>query len=295
VTTASERTTGQPGVRPRSGDRPASSFLVRVCAEARERVAAARRREPLDALRARAADAPPPPAFGPSLRGGIIAEVKRASPSRGVIAADRDAVAQARAYVEGGAAALSVLTEPAHFRGSLHDLAMVASAVPVPVLRKDFIVDGYQVHEARAAGAAAVLLLVAALEQPVLVDLLHVAADAGVDALVEAHAADEVERAAVAVAALPEDRRPVIGVNARDLRRLTVDRSRFAELASMLPPEAVVVAESGVSGPEDVAAYRRAGAHAVLVGEHLMVAHDPTAATRALVEAARGTPLSDTI
>jgi indole-3-glycerol phosphate synthase len=292
VTTASGRVTGDAGTQSQDR-RPASSFLSRVCAEARDRVAGARRQEPLDALRTRAAAVADPPPFGPALHEGIIAEVKRASPSRGVIAADRDAVTQARAYVAGGAAAISVLTEPAHFHGSLDDLAAVASAVPVPVLRKDFLVDAYQVYEARAAGAAAVLLLVAALEQSALVDLLHVTVDARVEALVETHAADEVERATAAVEALPADRRPVIGVNARDLRRLAVDRSRFAELAAMLPPGAVVVAESGVSGPADVSDYRRAGAHAVLVGEHLMVADDPVAATRALVAAARRPVLSD--
>ncbi|HEX6254626.1 MAG TPA: indole-3-glycerol phosphate synthase TrpC [Euzebyales bacterium] len=279
--------------RPQGGARQASSFLSRVCAEARERVADARRQEPLGALRTRAAGTADPPPFGPALRGGIIAEVKRASPSRGVIAADRDAATQARGYVDGGAAAISVLTEPGHFHGSLDDLAAVASAVPVPVLRKDFIVDAYQVYEARVAGAAAVLLLVAALDQAALVDLLHLAVDAGVDALVETHAADEVDRAVAAVAALPDGHPPVIGVNARDLRRLMVDRSRFAELAAMLPRGAVVVAESGVSGPADVAAYRRAGAHAVLVGEHLMLATDPVAATRTLVDAARNPTLSD--
>jgi indole-3-glycerol phosphate synthase len=296
LTTASGPAAGSSGTdaaaRSADGQR-SSSFLARVCAEARERVADARRRESLEAVRARAAATVDPPPFGPALPGGIIAEVKRASPSRGVIAAGRDAVSQARAYVDGGAAAISVLTEPAHFRGSIDDLAAVTSAVGVPVLRKDFIVDAYQVYEARAAGAAAVLLMVAALDREALADLLHVVVDAGVDALVETHTADEVERAAASVAALPRDHRPVIGVNARDLRRLTVDRARFAELAAVLPSRAIVVAESGVSGPEDVAAYRRAGAHAVLVGEHLMVAQDPTAATRGLVDAARSTSPSD--
>lgn len=261
-------------------------FLTRVCDEARDRVAAAARAEPLAALRDRAAATPPPPAFGAALDGGIIAEVKRASPSRGVIAAGRDAAAQARAYATGGAAAVSVLTEPAHFHGALDDLCAVAAAVPVPVLRKDFIVDSYQVFEARAAGAAAALLLVAALEQAHLVELLHAADEAGVEAMIETHDADEVARAAAAVARVGGGRSPVIGVNARDLRRLSVDRSRFAALVDGLPDGAVVVAESGVTGPDHVAAYRDAGASAVLVGAHLMLAHDPVAATRALVDAA---------
>lgn len=270
----------------RGGHSEPTSFLARVCAEAVERVATAARTEPLGALCDRAAATPPPPSFGAALDGGVIAEVKRASPSRGVIAAGRDAVAQARAYADGGAAAVSVLTEPEHFLGTLDDLAAVAAAVPVPVLRKDFVVDAYQLYEARAAGAAAVLLLVAALEQARLVELVHAAADAGVEVLIEAHDADEVRRAAD-VAAEVAGHAAVIGVNARDLRRLSVDRSRFAALVGALPDGVVVVAESGVTGPDDIVAYRRAGADAVLVGEHLMVADDPTAATRALADAAR--------
>lgn len=266
----------------------ATGFLARVCAEAVERVATSARAEPLAAVRDRAAATAPPPPFGAALDGVIIAEVKRASPSRGVIAAGRDAVAQARAYVDGGAAAISVLTEPVHFHGSLDDLAAVAAAVPVPVLRKDFVVDPYQLYEARAAGAAAALLLVAALEQARLLALVHAAADAGVEALIETHDAGEVARAAEVVAEVGGERPAVVGVNARDLRRLSVDRSRFAALVKGLPDGVVVVAESGVTVPDDVVAYRRAGADAVLVGEHLMVADDPAAATRALADAARG-------
>lgn len=272
--------------RTRGGERrDLTGFLARVCADAVERVATAARTEPLAALCQRAAATPPPPAFGAVLDGGVIAEVKRASPSRGTIAAGRDAVVQARAYVDGGAAALSVLTEPEHFLGSLEDLAAVAAAVPLPVLRKDFVVDAYQLYEARASGAAAALLLVAALEQARLVELVHTAADAGVEVLIEAHDADEVRRAAEVAARVAGP--AVIGINARDLRRLSVDRSRFAALVDGLPDGVVVVAESGVTGPADVVAYRRAGADAVLVGEHLMVAEDPTATTRGLVDAAR--------
>lgn len=267
----------------------ATGFLAQVCAEAVQRVATSARLEPLAALRERAAAAPTPPPFAAVLGGGVIAEVKRASPSRGVIAAGRDAVAQARAYVDGGAAAISVLTEPVHFHGTLDDLACVAAAVPVPVLRKDFVVDPYQLYEARAAGAAAALLLVAALEQARLLELAHAADDAGVEVLVEAHDPDEVARAADLAADIGDGRVLVIGVNARDLRRLSVDRSRFAALVGGLPRGVVIVAESGVTRVDDVVAYRRAGADAVLVGEHLMVADDPAAATRALVDAARET------
>lgn len=284
--TTSGRTYAGPSAGGRGG---ATGFLARVCVEAVERVATSARAEPLPALRRRAAATPEPPPFAAALRGAIIAEVKRASPSRGVIAAGRDAAAQARAYVDGGAAAISVLTEPAHFDGTLDDLLSVAAAVAVPVLRKDFVVDPYQLYEARAAGAAAALLLVAALEHTQLVELTHAASDAGVEVLVEAHDADEVVRAADVVAGVGDHQTVVVGVNARDLRHLSVDRSRFAALVDRLPDGVVVVAESGVTGPDDVAGYRRAGADAVLVGEHLMVAEDPAAATRALVAAARDT------
>ena len=269
-----------------------SGFLAHVCAQATTRVAAARRHESLDALRARAAATPVPPQFGAALRGGrVIAEVKRASPSRGVIVGDCDAPAQATAYVAGGAAAVSVLTEPEHFQGDLNDLRSVAAAVSVPVLRKDFIVDPYQLFEARAAGAAAALLLVAALDQPLLVALLAAARDAAIEALIETHDVAEAERAAAALSALPRgDRAPVIGVNARDLRRLSVDRSVFAAVVGALPAGVVVVAESGVDGPADVERYVSEGADAVLVGEHLMRTADPEAATRTLVEAAAGAP-----
>jgi indole-3-glycerol phosphate synthase len=268
---------------------PVSEFLAQVCAEAHARVAAARRDEPLDALRARALATVPPPPFGSALRGGrIIAEVKRASPSRGVIVDACDAVGQAAAYVTGGAAAVSVLTEPEHFHGDLRDLHAVAATVDVPVLRKDFVVDPYQVYEARAAGAAAALLLVAALDQARLETLLDTARNAGIEVLVETHDVAEAERAAAALAAVPPDAAPVVGVNARDLRRLSVDRGVFSAVVGALPDDAVVVAESGVNGPTDVERYVRDGADAVLVGEHLMRADDPAAATRALCAAAAG-------
>jgi indole-3-glycerol phosphate synthase len=269
-----------------------SGFLSHVCAQAAIRVAAARERESFDDLRARAVATAVPPVFGDALRNGrIIAEVKRASPSRGVIAEECDAVAQARAYVAGGAAAVSVLTEPEHFHGDLRDLEGVAGSVAVPVLRKDFVVDPYQLYEARASGAAAALLLVAALEQDRLVALLSAAREAGIEALIETHDVAEAGRAAAALSALPEhDRAPVVGVNVRDMQRLSVDRGVFAMVVGALPRNAVVVAESGVSGPADVERYISDGADAVLVGEHLMRAADPAAATRELVEAARTGP-----
>ena len=156
------------------------------------------------------------------------------------------------------------------------------------MLRKDFVVDAYQVWEARAAGAAAVLLIVAALEDGVLADLHRVAAEADLDVLVEAHDADEVRRATAAHVAAGTGRRLVLGINARDLATLSVDRGRFAALAAAAPDGALVVAESGVRGPDDVARLVGEGAHAVLVGEHVATAPDPAAAVAALAGATLG-------
>ncbi|MGH8885225.1 MAG: indole-3-glycerol phosphate synthase TrpC [Egibacteraceae bacterium] len=265
-----------------------SGFLAQVCAQARARVAEAVRDEPLEALRARALERPAPPGFAAALAGdgvAVIAEVKRASPSRGRLAAIGDPAALARRYAEGGAAAVSVLTEPTHFAGSLDDLATVAAAAPLPVLRKDFVVDRYQVLEARAAGAAAVLLIVAALPQPDLEGLLVAAAQAGLDALVEVHDPDEATRAALAHCGAATGWPLVIGVNARDLVTLSIDQDRFEVVRGALPEDAVTVAESGVRGPVDVRRLAGLGADAVLVGEHVATAADPAAAVRALVEA----------
>ena len=267
-----------------------SGFLAQVCAEARERVVAAAAVVPVDELRARAEDVAPPPAFDAALqRDGVavIAEVKRASPSRGPMAEIPDAAALASAYAAGGAAAVSVLTEPQHFRGCMDDLAGVAAAVDVPVLRKDFIVDAYQVWEARAAGAAAVLLIVAALEQDRLAELLGIVHAAGMTALLETHDELEVTRAVGAHEAAGAAGPPIIGVNARDLTTLRVDPDRFSALRSMIPDGAVAVAESGVKDGADVERLAALGAEAVLVGESVATAADPTAAVRALVGAGR--------
>ena len=264
------------------------SFLADVCARARLRVDVAAGAVPLDELRRRAQGLPHPPSFADALGGAgvaLIAEIKRASPSKGHIADIPDPAALAGRYVAGGAAAVSVLTEPDSFLGTLSDLEAVVAAVDAPVLRKDFVVDPYQVWEARAAGAAAVLLIVAALEQSALSALLVVAAAAGVDTLVEVHDQDEAARAASALADAATGRRAVVGVNARDLATLNVDPSRFAAVRAALPPGALAVAESGVIGPDDVAAVAALGADAVLVGEHLVRAADPAAAAAALVAA----------
>lgn len=263
-----------------------SGFLHQAVAEARLRVAADAAAEPLARLNGRARLSLVPPRFDDALRvdGGphIIAEVKRASPSRGHLADIPDPVALACAYEEGGAAAVSVLTEPTHFRGSLDDLEAVAAAVTVPVLRKDFIVDEYQIVQARAAGASAVLLIVAALEHSQLARLIVDAANWRLTALVETHSRDEIMRAADAYAASEVTTPLVLGVNTRNLATLEVDMSIFEGLHDALPNGAVIVAESGVTGPADVARFTAYGAHAVLVGEHLSTSPDPVAAVAAL-------------
>jgi indole-3-glycerol phosphate synthase len=208
----------------------------------------------------------------------VVAEVKRSSPSKGALAAIADPAGLASDYESGGATIISVLTEPRRFGGSLADLAAVRAAVDVPVLRKDFVVTSYQVWEARAHGADAVLLIVAALEQQALVSLVERVHSLGMTALVEVHDADEVARAVDAGAR-------VIGVNCRDLRTLEVDRAVFARVAPLVPSGIVTIAESGVRGPHDVLEFARAGADAVLVGESLVTGKDPRAAVADLVAA----------
>lgn len=270
--------------------RAVATYLDDLLAGARRRAAEAAAREPLRELAARAADAPQSAAFEPALRAdgvSVIAEVKRASPSKGPIAPDLDARAQAAAYVDGGAAAVSVLTEPDQFLGHLTDLADVA-ALGVPALRKDFIVDRYQVWEARAAGASAVLLIVAALTEEQLAELHQEATDAGLDVLVEVHDEREIETA-VRVGA------SIVGVNARDLRTFELDRDGFARLRPLLPDGVLAVSESGVRDADDVRLAAAQGADAVLVGETLVRATDPAAAVAELVEAGRSVATSAVI
>lgn len=208
----------------------------------------------------------------------VIAEVKRSSPSKGALAVIGDPAGLARDYEAGGASVVSVLTEKRRFGGSLEDLAAVRAAVDIPVLRKDFVTTSYQVWEARAHGADVVLLIVAALEQPALVSLVERVHSLGMTALVEVHDVEEVARAVDAGAR-------VVGVNARDLRTLQVDRATFATVRPTIPGGVVVVAESGVRGAHDVFEYARAGADAVLVGESLVTGGDPRAAVADLVAA----------
>lgn len=225
-----------------------------------------------DVLEAQAQAKPPAlDAIGflaPSAKVKIIAEIKRASPSRGSLAAISDPAALALAYESGGASAISVLTEGRKFGGSLQDLVDVRAAVGIPVLRKDFIALDYQVWEARAAGADMVLLIVAALPQDELVRLYSLITSLGMTALVETHSGDEVSRAIDLGATL-------IGVNARNLSTFELDRNLFTTLAEKIPSGIIRVAESAVKNAADVAHYRRSGADVVLVGEALVTDGDP--------------------
>ncbi len=208
-------------------------------------------------------------ALAPADRVKIIAEIKRASPSRGHLSDIADPAALATRYVQGGASAISVLTEERQFGGSLADLEAVRAAVDVPVLRKDFIVLPYQVFEARAAGADLILLMASALDQADLGALYRLVDDLGMTALVEAHDADEVAWAADIGAKL-------IGINARNLTTFELDRELFGRLVDRVPAGTITVAESAVSSAADVARYRNAGADVVLIGEALVTA-DPIA------------------
>jgi indole-3-glycerol phosphate synthase len=208
----------------------------------------------------------------------VIAEVKRESPSRGPLASIDDPAGLAASYEAGGAATISVLTEERRFGGSLDDLHAVRAAVAVPVLRKDFIVTSYQLWEARAAGADLALLIVAALNQNELESLVERAVSIGLTPLVEVHDEEEVDRALEAGATL-------VGVNARNLKTLEVDRDTFARLAPRVPDGVVLVAESGVRGPRDVFEYAKQGAHVVLVGETLVRGENPREAVADLVAA----------
>ncbi len=258
------------------------TVLDDIVAGVREDLAAREARTSLADLKERAARLPSAVECVGRLKAedavAVIAEVKRASPSKGALAPIGDPAALAGEYEAGGAAAVSVLTERRRFGGSLEDLDAVRGRVEVPVLRKDFVVTPYQVWEARAHGADLVLLIVAALPQTVLESLVERVHSLGMTALVEVHTLEEVERALDAGAR-------IIGVNARNLTTLEVDLSTFARLAPAIPDDVVRIAESGVRGPRDVMDYARSGAHAVLVGEALVTADTPRATVANLVAA----------
>lgn len=261
------------------GNRP--NVLEDILVDVRDEVAARQERRPLADIKARAAAAAPPLDALAALRApgvGVVAEVKRRSPSKGQLANIDDPAGLAREYESGGARTISVLTERRRFGGSLDDLDRVRAAVSLPLLRKDFVYCSYQVHEARAHGADLVLLIVAMLEQNALVGLRERVESLGMTALVEVHTEEEASRALDAGAR-------VIGVNARDLHTMRVDRSLFAQIAPGLPSHVVKIAESGVRGPLDLIEYAASGADAVLVGEGLVTTSDPRAAVAELVTA----------
>lgn len=276
-------------------------FLTRARAEAIERVRLAQSTSPrptdpqigtdMRACRDVAqflVDLSAPPSLATALRQpglAVIAEIKRASPSRGHIADIPDPAALARQYEAGGAAAISVLTEPRHFNGTLEDLAAVSHSVALPVIRKDFVVDSYQLREASDAGAAAILLIVAMLDDEELTSLLRAVDRAGLDALVETHSEDEVKRATAAHEGSGTARPLILGVNARNLQTLEVDLGVVERVASSTPEGAILVAESGIQGPQDAARMAAAGADAILVGEHVAMASDPAGAVQQLRDA----------
>lgn len=252
-------------------------MLTQLVAGARDDAAARSALLPLDELAELARAATPPldalEALAPADTVKIIAEIKRASPSRGALADIPEPSSLAAQYELGGASAISVLTEGRRFGGSLDDLRAVRAAVAVPVLRKDFVSVPYQVFEARAAGADIVLLIVAALSDDELRALYALITELGMTALVEAHSAEEVDRAAELGARL-------IGINARDLSTFELDRELFGSLVDRMPEGTIKVAESAVRTAADVAHYRAAGADVVLVGEALVTGRDPAEALR---------------
>lgn len=259
----------------------AADLLATIVAATRRAVAERETREPLRALAERAASRTPVAgrfhdALARADRYNIIAECKRRSPSRGVLRAEYEPVAIASAYATAGAAAISVLTEPTFFDGALEHLAAVRAAVDVPLLRKDFIVCEYQLHEARAVGADAALLIVSALAPSELRSLHQQATALGLDVLVEVHSAEELQIALDAGAR-------IVGVNNRNLRTLTVDVGLSDTLIARMPRDVVAVSESGLRTPADLRRLRGAGYRAFLIGERFMTTDDPGAALAALL------------
>jgi indole-3-glycerol phosphate synthase len=261
-------------------------LLEAIVAATRARVDAARLREPRQSIERRAMQRTPNAAgftqrLSRSASINVIAECKRRSPSRGVLRTAYDPVAIATGYERAGAAAISVLTEPGFFDGSLAHLEAVRAAVHIPLLRKDFMVDEYQLLEARAAGADAILLIVAALDDQLLTALSRAAADLGLAALVEVHSSEECRRAIGAGARM-------IGVNNRNLRTLEVDLNASREIAGLLPAGVIGISESGLKTPADLQAMKALGYRAFLMGERFMIEPDPGAALAGLIESLEG-------
>ncbi len=255
------------------------TILDKIVSDKRRGVAEAKRRVPLADLKERLDHRPAPRDFAAALRGEdirLIAEVKQASPSRGLLCPDFDPVKLARTYAAGGAAAISVLTEVDHFRGSLEYLAAIRREVALPLLRKDFIFDDYQVYESAAYGADAVLLIAAILDDSELQEMLALAGNLRLDCLVEVHNEAEMSQALLAGA-------EIIGINNRDLTTFNVDINTTRRLRLLAPPEVTVVSESGLKTPDDIKKMRECKVNAVLIGEALVTAADIPARIKELL------------
>ncbi|MFQ5532513.1 MAG: indole-3-glycerol phosphate synthase TrpC [Candidatus Methylomirabilales bacterium] len=258
-------------------------ILERIVQSKREEVAARKTTVPVQDLKARIRDLPPARDFQPALdrrsSGGrirVVAEVKRASPSAGIIRQDFDLEQVVRAYAGGGAAALSVLTDEPFFQGSLHDLVQAKASVSLPVLRKDFILDPYQVYETRVWGADAILLIAAVLEAEFLQDLLALSSELGLHPLTEVHTREELETVLTTKA-------PIVGINNRDLKTFGVSLETTFALLPEIPPDRVVVSESGISDHTEVKRLEVAGVDAILVGEGLLRTPDVEGKLRELL------------
>jgi len=264
-------------------------ILDEILAHKAREVAERKARESERSVAARAATAPRPLDFPAALAGsdvGVIAEIKRWSPAKGALRPELDASTMAARYVTAGAAAISVLTDERYFRGSDRDLVAVRERVRIPLLRKEFVIDPYQVYEARALGADAILLIVRAVRPGPLAVLARLAAELGMAALVEVHTEAELRVALEIGAAL-------IGINNRDLTRMTVDLETTARLRPLVPAGTLVISESGIAAAEDIRRLRRVPVDGVLVGEALVTAEDPEQRLRELVAAGSGRPEAD--